>query len=192
MAAFVIATKQMAFEGLTGLSLMKIIPNTIEPMISQAVVDKTVIPEIFLRMSCAVAYHNSGNRARALFHMDKAIDLVLKDRLYGILTEYVRHFDGLLEERIQAKSPEAAEVVRMLYMTYSIGWARLSGSIRNKDIATNLTPREREAAKLTAFGFRASEIAAMIHLSESTVKQTVSRVLNKTGLSDKSELSYIL
>lgn len=192
MAAFVIATKQMAFEGLTGLSLMKIIPNTIEPMISQAVVDKTVIPEIFLRMSCAVAYHNSGNRARALFHMDKAIDLVLKDRLYGILTEYVRHFDGLLEERIQAKSPEAAEVVRMLYTTYSIGWARLSGSIRNKDIATNLTPREREVAKLTAFGFRASEIAAMIHLSESTVKQTVSRVLNKTGLSDKSELSYIL
>ena len=62
MAAYAIASKQMNVKGLEGLSLMSIIPNTIEPLISQAVVDKTIIPEIYLRMSCAVAYHNSNNK----------------------------------------------------------------------------------------------------------------------------------
>ena len=74
-------------EGVQGLALMKIIPGTIEPLITQAVVDGTVIPEIFLRMSCAVAYYNSGAREKAIKHMDKAISLALADRLYGILAE---------------------------------------------------------------------------------------------------------
>ena len=192
MGAFAIASKQIHMEGLSGLSLMKMIPNTIEPLITQAVVDKTVIPEIFLRMSCAVAYHNSGMRERAIAHMDKAIYLALKDRLYGILTEYVRHFDGLLEERIALVDTAAAEAVKALYGTYIIGWSSLSGKVRNKYIATNLTPREHEVAKLTAFGFKASEIASMLYLSESTIKQTVTRVLNKTGIQEKSELYLIL
>lgn len=192
MAAFAVASRQMSLDGVEGLSLMRIIPNTIEPLISQAVVDRTIIPEIFLRLSCAVAYHNAGQRERAVAHIDKAVALALSDNLYGILTEYVRHFDGLLEERIDLLDPTASEAVRALYATYSIGWSRLSGQVRNKYIATNLTPREREVAKLTAFGYRASEIAAMLYLSESTIKQTIARVLNKTGLSDKSEMSYIL
>ena len=192
MAAFAIASKQASLEGVTGLSLMKMIPNTIEPLITQAVVDKTVIPEIFLRMSCAVAYHNAGMRERSLLHMDKGISLALKDRFYGILAEYIRHFDGLLEERISLVDPSASEAVKALYSTYILGWSALSGKVRNKYIATNLTPREHEVAKLTAFGFKASEIASMLYLSESTIKQTVTRVLNKTGLQEKSELYCIL
>lgn len=192
MTAFAIASKQAEIEGVKGLALMKMIPNTIEPLISQAVVDKTIIPEIYLRMSCAVAYHNSGQRERAISHIDKAIAIALKDKLYGILTEYIRHFDGLLEERIALVDIDAKEAVTALYATYSIGWARLSGQVRNKYIATNLTPREHEVAKLSAFGFKVSEIAGILHLSESTIKQTITRVLNKTGLLDKSELAYIL
>lgn len=192
MTAFAIASKQAELEGVKGLALMKMIPNTIEPLISQAVLDKTIIPEIYLRMSCAVAYHNAGLRERALAHMDKAIALALRDKLYGILTEYIRHFDGLLEERIALVDVDARDAVTALYATYSIGWARLSGQVRNKYIATNLTPREHEVAKLSAFGFKTSEIASMLYLSESTIKQTITRVLNKTGLVDKSELAYIL
>ena len=192
MAAFAIASKQMSLEGVEGLALMRMIPNTIEPLITQAVVDKTVIPEIYLRLSCAVAYHNSGEKAKAVAHIDKAIALALPDRLYGILTEYIRHFDGILEERISLINPEATAEITMLYGVYRIGWAKLSGQVRNKYIATNLTPREHEVAKLSAFGFRAGEIANMLHLSESTIKQTIARVLNKTGLTDKSEFSFIL
>ena len=192
MAAYAIASRQMELEGVQGLALMRVIPNTVEPLITQAVVDRTLLPEIFLRLSCAVSYHNSGDRARAITHIDRAIALALPDQLYGVLTEYVRHFDGLLEDRISLVDEHATEAVRELYKTYSVGWARISGSVRNRNLAVNLTAREREIAKLTAFGFTAREIAALLYISESTVKQTVLRVIQKAGISSRAEIAYVL
>ena len=192
MSAFGIASKQIDFEGIQGLALMRLIPKTIEPMISQAVVDKTILPEIFLRLSCAVAYYNSGDKEHAIVHMDKAIALALADRLYGVLVEYVRHFDGLLEERIALVDPSAVENIKELYGVYSVGWSKLSGAVRNRNIAANLTAREREVAKLVTFGFTSKEIASMLYIAESTVKQTVLRVVQKTGVKDRSEFASIL
>ncbi len=192
MAAFAIASGQLNLQGLQGLALMKIIPNTIEPFITQAVVDKTLIPEIYLRMSCAVAYHNSGDKERAVAYIDKALSLALPDRLYGLIAEYVRHFDGLLEERISLCDESALVPIMQLYGVYRVGWARLSSHVRNKSIASNLTAKEHEVAKLSAFGFTIKEIASMLYVSESTVKQTIARVVNKTGIQDRSEFYLIL
>ncbi|MBR2336990.1 MAG: response regulator transcription factor [Clostridia bacterium] len=192
IVAFAIASKQTELEGIQGLALMKMLPNTIEPMITQAVVDKTVIPEIFLRLSCAVAYHYSGEKASAIEHIDKAIKLALADGLYGILVEYMRHFDSLFEERLALADENAVIIIKELYSTYSIGWAKLSSAVRNRYIATNLLPREREVAKLVAFGFTSKEIANMLYVSESTVKQTVQKIVQKTGVKDRSEFSDIL
>ena len=192
MAAFAIASKQLNIKGMEGLSLMNIIPCIIEPLISQAVIDQTIIPEIYLRMSCAVAYYNIGDKESAINHMDKAIDLALADNLYGILTEYVRHFDNLLEERISLKDQNALNIIIELNQKYRIGWARLSGTVRNKYIVTNLTPREHEVAKLTVFGFNSKEIANILYVSESTVKQTIARIMNKTGVESKKEFVNFL
>ena len=192
MTAFELASKQRSLDDVSGLGLMKLIPYTIEPMISQAVVDGTVLPEIFLRLSCAVAYHNSGERERAITHIDKAIALSMPDGFFGVLTEYVRHFDGLLEERLDLVDPTATVKIRELYKSYSIGWSKLSGAIRNRSIASNLTAREREVAKLAAFGYTTKDIGAMLFISESTVKQTVLKVVQKTGVKDRSEFSSIL
>ena len=192
MTAYAVASKEYSIRGLEGLSLMSILPHIIEPLITQAVVDKTIIPEIYLRMSCAVAYYNTGLKDYAISHLDKAIDLALSDSLYGILTEYIRHFDGLLEERIEIFDKNAVVIVNELNQRYRIGWAKLSGLVRNKYIVTNLTAREHEVAKLTVFGFNVKEIASMLYISESTVKQTIARILNKTGAESKSEfVNYI-
>lgn len=192
MTAFELASNQVQIDNMSGLSFMKVIPYVIEPMISQAIVDRTVLPEAYLRMSCAVAYHNTGNREKAIEHIDKAIALTLPDGLYGMLTEYIRHFDGLLEERLDLVDKKATEKIKELYKTYSVGWARLSGVVRNRAIAANLTAREREVAKLAAFGYTSKDIAAMLFISESTVKQTVLRVVQKTGVKDRSEFYLIL
>ena len=192
MTAFAIASKQIDIEGVKGLALMKMLPYAVEPMITQARNDKTVIPEIYMRLSCAVSYHNGGDRAHAVEHIDKAIALALPDRLYGILTEYVRHFDRLLEERLELASAEALIMVKNLYKIYSIGWSKISSTVRGRMISSNLTPREREVAKLAAFGFTTKEIASMIYISESTVKQTVLSAVQKTGIKDRSEFAQIL
>ena len=193
MAAYAIATKQVKLEGVTGLSMMRLLPNTIEPMISQAVLDRTVVPEMYLRMSCAVAYHNAGQRERAIAHMDKAIRLALADGLYGFLTEYVRHFGDLLEQRIALQDETAVVAVRGLYNIYSVGWARLSSRVREKaNIAISLDSSDREIAKLCAFGYTNKEIAAILHISESTVSHAITRILNKAGLGNKREIAFIL
>lgn len=192
MTAFALASNQMQMDNMSGLSFMKVIPYVIEPMISQAMVDKTLLPEAYLRLSCAVAYHNAGKRDKAIAHIDRALALTLPDGLYGVLTEYIRHFDGLLEERIDRIDRKATEKIKELYKTYSVGWAKLSGAVRNRAIAANLTAREREVAKLVAFGCTTKDIAAMLFISESTVKQTVLRVVQKSGVKDRTEFSTIL
>ena len=192
MAAYAIATQQIKVEGLEGLALMRMLPNTIEPMISQAVVDKTVVPEICLRMSCAVAYHNSGQREKAIAHIDKAIAFALPDRLYGLLTEYIRHFGDLLEQRIALQDEQALVTVKSLYNTYSNGWTQLSAKVRDRYIAVKLDARERELAKLTAFGFTTKQIAEMLFLSESTVNHDIIQIVNKAGLVSRKEIASIL
>jgi hypothetical protein len=93
-----LATKQFELSGVQGLSLLAMIPNTIEPMICQTMADRSVVAEIYLRMTCAAVYHNIGNDDQAVYHIDRAIALALPDRFYGILAEYGRTLDHLLEQ----------------------------------------------------------------------------------------------
>lgn len=181
MCAYAVASGLVQHEGVRGLALMKLIPNAVEPMVTQAIVDQTVIPEICLRLSSAVAYHNSGEREKAIKHIDKALELALPDKLYGILAEYVRHFNGLIEERIILKDERAMSEISMLYEKYRHGWAKLSGIVRNKQIATNLTPREHEIAKLKTFGFKPKQIGEMLYLSESMVRYVITQIANKAN-----------
>ena len=193
MSAYAVATRQHKLEGMEGLAFMRLLPNVIEPMISQAVIDKTVLPEMYLRMSCAVAYNNSGQRDKAIVHMDKAIRLALADGLYGFLAEYIRHLGDLFEQRIVLQDPTAIVAVKSLYNIYSVGWARLSSQVKEKvTIAANLESSDRELAKLCAFGYTNKEIATILHISESTVSHSITRLLNKTGLINKKELAVIL
>lgn len=178
-----LATKQIALQGMQGLSLLTMIPNTIEPMISQAVADNSVIAEIYLRMTCAAIYHNSGNNEQAIYHIDRAVALALPDKLFGLLAEYGRTLDSLLEQRISKVDVNAWNKVRNLYSTYMAGWTKLSGSVRGKNLATTLSPKEREVAKLAAFGFKNGQIASTLNMSLSAVKQAVTNVSNKTGMS---------
>ena len=178
-----LATKQFELQGVQGLSLLTMIPNTIEPMISQAVADNSIIAEIYLRMTCAAIYHTGGNREQAIYHIDRALALALRDQLFGILAEYGRTLDSLLEQRISRVDTNAWYKVRDLYNIYMAGWTKLSGSVRGKNLATTLSPKEREVAKLAAFGFKNAQIAAALNMSVSAVKQAVTNISNKTGMS---------
>ena len=67
-----------------------------------------------------------------------------------------------------------------------------SGSILvNGKEMTTLSQKEREVAKLAAFGMRNGEIAKNLNMSLSAVKQAVSNISNKTGVS-RDEFAAIL
>lgn len=190
-AAYAVATKQLELDGLQGLTLMGLLPATLEPMISQAMADNSVIAEIYLRMTCAVIYRYSGNDIQAIRHIDRAIALALPDNLYGLLAEYCRTLDSLLESRLCLVSPEAWKEVKALYKVYNAGWSKLSGSIRGRTIITTLSRKERDVAKLAAFGMQNSEIAQKLNMSLSGVKQAIRIVSEKTGASREDFAAYL-
>ena len=154
-------------------------------MISQAKASQSVIEEICLHMSCAAAYHNIGDDAEAIRHIDEAVALALPDRFYGLLAEYFRVMDSLLEQRLEKISPEVCKQIKSLYKVYDEGWSHLSGDVRGKKVISTLSPKEREVAKLAAFGMSNPEIAEKLNMSVSVVKQAVRITMEKSGLSRK-------
>ena len=186
-----VATGIVKFEGVQGLSMMNMIPNTIEPLICWANERNTIMSEIYLRMTCAAVYHNSGNDEAAIRHIDRALALALPDKLYGLLAEYCRALDTLIERRLTAIDEEAWQTVKKLHKVYNEGWSILSGAIRGKKIVTTLSAKEREVAKLAAFGMTNQEIADKLHMSLSVVKQAIRVVSEKSGM-PRSNFAAIL
>lgn len=55
-----------------------------------------------------------------------------------------------------------------------------------------LTPREIEIAKLVASGKSNREIGGLLYITEGTVKNTLSRILDKLGLRDRTQLALYI
>lgn len=177
--------------GTQGLYIMSVISYAVEPMISWARANQTVMSEIYLRLTCAAIYHNCGKDEDAIYHIDRAVELSLPDKLYGVLAEYCRALETLLERRISAIDKDVWREVQKLYKVYNEGWSKLSGTVRGKKILTTLTAKEREVAKLAAFGLSNQEIADKLGMTVPIVKQSIRIVSEKSGLS-RTDFAAIL
>lgn len=183
-----LAMKKIDREGTGTMVLMRGLPNTIEPLITQAEVDKTVLVELYLRLLCAITCQNGGDTERAILHIDKAIALALPDRLLGPLAEHRRQLGYLLDDRLALVDPEALKELKALHKQLNAGWTKLHNAVLEKSVSISLSPREREVARLAAFGCSDAEIADQLNLSKSTVKSIISMAKNKTGAIKRSEL----
>jgi len=189
--AYSVATGTLKLPGAEGLYVMTAVPHTLEPLICWANERNTVMSEIYLRLTCAAAYHNYGNDQEAFRHIDKALALALPDRLYGVLAEYCRALDNLIEKRLSLIDQNAWNEVMRLYKIYNEGWSKLSGAVRGKTILTTLSDKEREVAKLAAFKMSNQEIADRLNLTIPIVKQAIRIISEKSGL-PRSSFAAIL
>ena len=183
-----LAAHNMEFAGLKAMDLMRTHPFIIELMVSQAVVEKSVLEEIHLRMLAAVCYNHIGERALAVAHLDKAIKLCVADRMYGLLAEFCRILGTLMEERLDAIAAEIAPTVKKLYKIYNAGWTKVHNIVMERRFFEKLTTREREVARLAAFGLTNQQIAAHFYLSEASVKSIIKNAKDKTGANSRAEL----
>ena len=179
---YAVAMGLVKIEGTQGLYIMSVISYSVEPMIAWANANHTVMSEIYLRLTCAAIYHNCGKVDDAIYHIDKAIELALPDKLYGVLAEYCRALETLMEGRLSAIDKHAWLEVKKLYKVYNEGWSKLSGAVRGRKILTTLTAKEREVAKLAAFGLGNQEIADKLNMTVPIVKQAIRIVSEKSGL----------
>lgn len=189
--AYSVATGALKLPGAEGLYVMTSVPYTLEPMICWANEKDTVMSEIYLRLTCAAVYHNCGKDDQAIRHIDRALSLALPDKFYGVLAEYCRALDSLMEKRLSLIDEEAWKEVKALYKIYNEGWSKLSGAVRGKKILTTLSDKEREVAKLAAFKMSNQEIADNLNLTVPIVKQAIRIISEKSGLS-RADFAAIL
>lgn len=186
-----LASGEIEMEDVSGLGLMKLIPATLEPMISQAKADETIIAEAYLRLTCAVIYHYGNNDAQAIRHIDRALEITLPDKLYGLLAEYCRTIGNLIEMRLRPVDEGAWLEVNRLFKIYVAGWAQLNSQITGRQIIAKLSEQNRMVARLAAFKLSDAEIARRTNMSISGVKQAIKIIKEKSGLS-RSEFAAIL
>jgi len=190
---FIVAAQEQAkgrikLPDITGMGLMRVIPYISEPLISRVVAERLVIPEIYLRLLTAVAYHQLGEDERAIPHIDKAIELSLPDRLFGILAEHRRNLDSLLDDRLKLKDELAHESLKSLHASLIEGWTELHNSLLSRNVSRALTVREREIGRLAAFGLTNEEISARLFITVDSVKKSIFRIMNKTGVNKREEI----
>ena len=190
---FIIAAQEQAkgvikLPDVTGMGLMRVIPYIAEPLISRVVAEKLVIPEIYLRLLTAIAYHQLGEDENAIIHIDKAIDLALPDNLLGILAEHRRNLDNLLDDRLLLKDEKALAKLKELYKGLLNGFTALHNSLFSRNVSNALTVREREVARLAAFGLSNKEIAKRLCIDPTTVGKIIFNVMNKTGTDNRRKL----
>ena len=190
---FVITAQEQAkgvikLPDVSGMGLMRVVPYIAEPLISRVVAEKLIIPEIYLRLLVAVAYHQLGEDESAIMHIDKAIDLALPDRLLGILAEHRRNLDNLLDDRLLLKDEKALVRLRELHKELLQGFTKLHNSLFSKNISNALSVRQREMCRLAAFGLPDKEIALRMKVEPSHVKKELYMIMNKTGAANRKEL----
>ncbi len=183
-----LAVGNTEYDGVYGFGLMKTLPYIVEPMISQMVVDNVVMAEIYLRLIVAIAYHQYGDDINGAKHIDKAIHLCLADGLYGPLVEHRRQLGLFLDERLGMIDSEALKKVKLLHKQLHTGWTKIHNAITERQVEVTLTIREREVARLAAFGMTNPQIANQLSLSEHTVSSLINSAKNKAGVSNRDEL----
>ena len=188
---YALGAKTFEMQDVQGLSLMGLLPATIEPMISWAMADGAVISEIYLRLTCAVTYHYSKNDTQAVHHIDKALALALPDKLYGILAEYCRTIGPLIELRLKAIDENAWDEVNSLFKVYVVNWAKLNSSITGRQVIENLSKQNRDVAHLAAFKLSDADIAERMNMSVSGVKQAIRIIKERSGL-ERDDFAAIL
>lgn len=190
--ALELASQNLVMGNTERLTLLRILPNIIEPLISQAVIDRVLLEELYLRLLCAIVYHNTGNDEKAILHIDKALDLALPDKLYGILAEHMKPLDSLLDKRLASKDVSALKSVKALQKQLMDGWIRLHNLLCERRMTDKLSRREGEVAKLAVFGMSNKEIARQMGITENSVKSMITMIINKTGASDRRDLGIYI
>jgi len=187
-----LALNNIKLDGLYGFGLMKTLPYIVEPMISQMVVDKVVMAEIYLRLLVAVAYHQCGDDIRGGAHLDKAIHLCLADGLYGPLVEHRQQLGLFLDDHLARIDPDALRKVKSLHKQLHTGWTKIHNAVLERTVQESLTIREREVARLAAFGLTNHEIGKQLSLSSHTVNSLLISAKNKIGVENRTELGLYI
>ncbi len=134
-----------------------------------------------------------GDKERAQQHFMQAWELAQPDDLIEPIGEHHGLTYGMIETCLKRDFPE--EYLRIIEVTYrfSKGWRSVHNPAAEASVADNLTTMEFSIAMLAKRGWTNQEIGDYLEISTHTVKQYISAIFQKLGISSRKQLpDYML
>lgn len=136
-----------------------------------------------------------GRMPEAMEYADKVLELVSEDKNYVFVACYRKYFAVFMHvPALVSRYSEMMQEIEQLKVSYTrVEKSRIfempDHSGENRE---TLTGREQEIAGLAARGYRNSEIAQMLHISENTVKSHLKIIFRKLGVDRRNYLKEAL
>ena len=81
---------------------------------------------------------------------------------------------------------------KSLHKQLHTGWTKIHNAVLERTVQESLTIREREVARLAAFGLTNHEIGKQLSLSSHTVNSLLISAKNKIGVENRTELGLYI
>lgn len=150
------------------------------------------IPAIYLHLVAVMDYVTLKQLDMAKKHIHAAWEIAHHDNLIEAFGEHHGLLCGMLEATIKKDYPE--EFKQMISITYkfSAGWRKIHNPNTGNSVADTLTTTEFAVSMLASRDFTTKEIAAVMGISENTVKYHVNHAMAELGVSSRKELKQFM
>ena len=151
------------------------------------------IAMIYLNLVAAMDAMNLMNRELAEKYFMDAWKLAQPDDLIEGIGEHHGLLQGLIETCLRKNFPDDYKRIIQITYNFSYGWRRIHNPDTHEAVADNLTTTEFTIAMLANRGWSNTEISDYLNITLRTVKQHLTSVYNKLGISNRKQLhSYML
>ena len=140
-----------------------------------------LLPKVYINLYRTQAFEKMGKYTQALKALNNALDMALTD---DILLPFAENYNGIKKLLMDADC-DKKDKERIVALSLKLEQG-LSTFMKKE-----LTPREKDVLLLLKEGLTNKEIAKRLNVSFSTVKATVSNVLNKQGVSSRELLKDV-
>ncbi len=150
------------------------------------------LPTIYIHLIAAVSLINTKHIDEAKQHFAQAIALAKPEGFFQPFAEHHGMLQGMIET-LRFKEPDTYKKIITLTERFADGWRSIHNTLAKKTVTVVLTPNEFSIAMLYSRGWRVSEIAQHLELSERTVKRIISDIYEKLDITGRAELNkYML
>lgn len=151
------------------------------------------LPDIYLRVTCAVACHGLDMRDAAKRWLLDAMRIALPHGFITPFAEVVTAMGGLVEECLEKAYPDRYEAVLAQWKSTWKNWIAFHNQFTKDNITLMLTLREYHIALLAARRVPYAKIADQYHISVGRLKNIMLGIYGKLLVSRRDELiRYIL
>ena len=150
------------------------------------------VPELYLRVTCAVACHALGDEGGARRFLMEAMRLALPHGFITPFAEIITAIGGLMEQCLKREFPGSYDAVIGQWQRTWKNWIAFHNQFTKDNITLMLTLREYHIALLVAHRTPYTKIAKQQNISVGRLKNIMRDVYDKLCISGRSELAKLI